>query len=533
MSARQDSPRGLAAGSFSGRVLLVGAVAFAAAATGLLVLTDQEKWLRLGIVAALWAALTGAFLAARYRRQVTDQREAAAERQRIYELELEREIAARREHELTVEAEAKRRAEESSREDITALRSELQNLRQTLEGLLSGDVLVERYALQAEATRMRSLGDDRSLAVRREVKHLPSAKAPRDAETELIGRVHEPHQKPRREQHRPEPRTADSRPPSVPRRPGPPPRPERPTPEPVMPTQTQQPSGPLVHPAEVSDRWFVQDGLAEQQPPAPRRPEQQRSEQPRRQEPRPAEPQPRRAMAPAWETPVPGMPAGTQAEQSDWLAQYNQAQQLQQRQAAEPTYGSRAYVPQPGRQDQPSMRNMPAVGQPSMRNVYADQQAGQQTARDQPSMRNMPAVQNQSSMRDVWAQQPGAQAARSDQPSMRNMPPVQQPSMRNVYADQPGQQTAREPSMRNMPPVQQPSMRTVYAEQPGRPAEPEPETGGGRRRRAEGQPAWQEAMGRQVEERSSGSHTSGRSVSELLASNGLDSSPRRRRRRED
>ena len=133
-----------------------------------------------------------------------------------------------------------------------------------------GDVLVERYALQAEATRMRSLGDDRSLAVRREVKHIPSAQAPREAETDLIGRVHEPHQKPRREQPRQEPRAADSRPPSVPRRPGPPPRPERPTPDPVMPTQQ-----PSVHPAEVSDRWFVQDGLADQQPPAPRRPEQQ------------------------------------------------------------------------------------------------------------------------------------------------------------------------------------------------------------------------------------------------------------------
>jgi hypothetical protein len=60
----------------------------------------------------------------------------------------------------------------------------------------------------------------------------------------------------------------------------------------------------------------------------------------------------------------------------------------------------------------------------------------------------------------------------------------------------------------------------------------EQDTGGGRRRRAEGQPSWQETVGHRADE-SSGSHASGRSVSELLANHGLDSSPRRRRRRED
>ena len=118
MSARRDSADEPEAGSSGGRALLVGAVVFAAAATGLLVLSDQEKWLRLGIVAALWAALVGAFLAAKYRRQLADQRDAAADRQQIYELELEREVAARREYELEVDAEAKRQAEEESRDDI-------------------------------------------------------------------------------------------------------------------------------------------------------------------------------------------------------------------------------------------------------------------------------------------------------------------------------------------------------------------------------------------------------------------------------
>ncbi|HEX6358974.1 DUF6779 domain-containing protein [Actinophytocola sp.] len=348
MNARRDPSDGPEAASLGGRVLLVGAVVFAAAATGLLVLTDEQKWLRLGIVAALWAALSGAFLAARYRRQVTDQRDVVAERQEIYELELEREIAARREYELEVEAKAKRQAEESSREDLAALRAEMQNLRQTLEGLLGGEFLVERYALRAESTRMRSLGEDRSIAVRHDVKHLPAAQPMvvpqviREAETELIERIRDTTQKPPR-------RVADSRPPSAPR------RPDRPTPEPAKPAPTPRPE-PVTrqqpHPAEVSDRWFVPDGLAGAAPPAPRR-----AEPPRRQEPqRPAEtPQPRagtwedgeQEWGPSWEKqPRPGAPVATTAEQADWLAQYNQPPQ-----AAEP--GSRVNVPQ----QEPPRRN--------------------------------------------------------------------------------------------------------------------------------------------------------------------------------
>jgi hypothetical protein len=80
-----------------------------------------------------------------------------------------------------------------------------------------------------------------------------------------------------------------------------------------------------------------------------------------------------------------------------------------------------------------------------------------------------------------------------------------------------------------MHPAQQ-SMRNVYAEEP--PGPREEDAGGGRRRRAEGQPSWQETVGHRAEE-ASGSHASGRSVNELLANHGHDTSPRRRRRRED
>jgi hypothetical protein len=456
MNARRDSSDGPEAGSFGGRALLVGAVVFGAAATGLLVLTDQEKWLRLGIVAALWAALIGAFLAARYRRQLADQREGAAERQEIYELELEREIAARREHELTVEAEAKRKAEEERRDDIAALKAELQNMRETLESLLGGEFLVERYALRAESTRMRSLPEDRALAVRRDVKHLPAASAKnvaappvvREAETELIERVREVHQK---SQRRPEQRAADSRPPSVPRGPERP-RPERPTPEPVQPTA--QPAQRREHPAEVSDRWFVPDGLADAGPQPARR-----SEQPRRKEqPRPADlPPPRRPnpnwedtgeqeWAPSWEKRQEprfpesaaghhdmGAPIGGRAEQTSWLAQYNKPAKQQ----PEPSYGSRAYVGQPSLGDirpvEQSQRNLPPAT-PSIGNMPPADPRKAAT----PSLRNVPPA-------DPTQHPPST-------PSVRDMPPVE-PGQRQSATPSFGSMPPATPSLRNMPPV--------------------------------------------------------------------------------
>ncbi|MBB4907222.1 DUF6779 domain-containing protein [Actinophytocola algeriensis] len=505
MNARRDSSDEPEAGSSGGRVLLAGAVLFALAATGLLVLTDEEKWLRLGIVAALWAALGGAFVAARYRKQVADQREAAAERQKIYELELEREVAARREYELEVAAEAKRQAEEEARDDIAVLRDELQKMRQTLESLLGGEFLVERYALRAESTRMRSLGDDRAIAVPGDIKRLTAARSEqpdivvppvvREAETEMIERIREVHQKPRREPHReqpphrPEPKVAESRPSSGARRPERPARPDRPTPEPVQPAkraepvkpakraepappakrpepaqpaaaarQQEQPTRYVEHPAEVSDRWFIPEGLADSgamptaAPSARRQEQQRRAEQPRRPEPkRPADPPPRRATpgwddgepewGPSWETrreeSPNGAPFGMTAEQTSWLAQYNQPQS-----PGEPTYSSRAYVP--------PVRPEPSESTP------------EQVLTDRPSRRSA--------------------EYRSEEP---------------------------------------PAGRRHRAE----------ESGGGRRRRAEGQPSWQETVGQQEEP--TGSHAAGRSVSELLANHGLDSSPRRRRRRED
>jgi hypothetical protein len=139
--------------------LLIGSCVLAVAAVGTLALAAEDtRLLRLGIVAALWAALLGTFATARMRRDINSSTDRFEELRTVYQLELEREIAARRDHELTVEREIRVQLEERQQADIVALRTELQSLRGTLQSLLGGDVLVERVALR-ESTRLRPLSD--------------------------------------------------------------------------------------------------------------------------------------------------------------------------------------------------------------------------------------------------------------------------------------------------------------------------------------------------------------------------------------
>ncbi|GGU82290.1 hypothetical protein GCM10010178_86000 [Lentzea flava] len=245
-------------------------MALALVAAAVLVLSDSARMLRLAVVAALWAALVGAFLAARYRRQVTERDEEVADLQSVYELELEREVAARREYELEIESETRKRIEEESRADIEALRADLRALRDNLEALLGGDVLVERVALRAESTRLRSLASDAarlaSLPEKRVINAKPAITASVAAEkpserTELIERVaHEAKvQPPRREPARPEPARPD------PTRTSPRPQPAVVRREPVK-AAKQEPARPQPRPGGVAARL---GGAAPPAPPAP------------------------------------------------------------------------------------------------------------------------------------------------------------------------------------------------------------------------------------------------------------------------
>src|SRR5262249_23352244 len=117
-------------------VLMVSTVVMAAAAAAVLAVgTHDARLLRLGVVAALWAALLGAFAAARVRRGARSDAEHADHLRRTYQLELEREVSARREHALRVEQQLHEQAEHSTRREMVELRAELAVMRANLESL--------------------------------------------------------------------------------------------------------------------------------------------------------------------------------------------------------------------------------------------------------------------------------------------------------------------------------------------------------------------------------------------------------------
>ncbi len=535
MTSRAPSPREGRRVPSTARLLLGGALVLGLGATLVLVFSDDARFLKLGIVAALWAALVGAFLAARFRRQVTDKTDNSAELRAIYELELEREIAARREYELELEADAKRKAEEQSSNEIAALRTELGALRETLQGLLGGEVLVERLALQA--TRMRSLGDEapqisRQSQVKRLSPSQSSGSVSREQviipaeQTELMDRVPADRQAPRRpptqrqQPQRPAAREA-----------------QRPQERPV-----RQQSRPLtreerVDPADPGSGWWepvVQPGQTT----------------PPRQD--------------VYQRPLAGDSARSLGEGIDpnwtpsWERQAAAPQQPQQPQQPPqpPVQPGRPPRPPKGQQSQPLPRpeaetrvQAPIPADPPTR-VQPMSPAAAET-RVQPMRPAMSPSASQTRVQPVKPPEnrmPPPAAPRS-QPSAE-MPVPMVPAAAETRV-QPSIQT-RVPESRVVdtplppPPPPADSGGRRRAEETGgrRRAVEEPGTStGGRRRRPDDVPSWQDSMSSARNTGShakpvappppTGSHAEGKSVSELLAAYGNADSPRRRRRRDD
>ncbi|MGW5387782.1 DUF6779 domain-containing protein [Nocardia sp. NPDC003963] len=129
---------------FLGALVLLGLVA-----SVFLVFSDSLEFIRVGLVVALWAAVLGAWAAGRYQAKMRAMRQ-------TYELELEREISARREHEIGVESRVRSDLGADATE-MAALRAELAVLRRQLERLFEGDLPDERPALRASAFRVQEL----------------------------------------------------------------------------------------------------------------------------------------------------------------------------------------------------------------------------------------------------------------------------------------------------------------------------------------------------------------------------------------
>ena len=139
-------------------MIVAGLLALAMVASLLLIFSESVQLLRVAVVVALWAATLGAIAMNKYRRESALDRAKADDLKTVYELQLQREIAARREYELTVEE--KIRADlKLDADEMTALRTELATLRRTLEMLFDGPLPDDGVALEGRAEKLRELSE--------------------------------------------------------------------------------------------------------------------------------------------------------------------------------------------------------------------------------------------------------------------------------------------------------------------------------------------------------------------------------------
>ncbi|MGW9309462.1 DUF6779 domain-containing protein [Saccharomonospora azurea] len=488
-------------------------------ATLALVLTDDLRWIRLAVVAALWAALIGALMAAKYRKQAALNEKSAVKAQKIYELELQKEIAARREHELEIEAETRERVEAEKRDELDALREELRSLRDNLQNLFGGEVLWERVALTAQSTRMRKLGEEQRLVTAGEadIRQALTVDAEADAvdsPTQLIGRVRDRDAEqagseaeepavPRAEQ---QPRRRE---PGAPRtrfvpRPARPPEDGRAAQKPGEPPTRRVPSRPgsaMARASEAANRARAEMSRPHQRPVAG----------------------PNGAAGPAYSPrrPTEGEPRGGAGERG--------------RPAAAPADGRVA-------------RSLDSEGSPSPRQ--------QRPPVDDAPTRTQRAVEARTAVtppvRPGAAEKAGTGYRNPVSPVNPVEPPRRPAEPEPVEAGAEATVAERVELPAPVQPEPNPTLPPEVREtrpSGGRRRRPEPEpeaaptSGGGRRRRDDDEkPAWLDSAASgsrhshaaESEEEPAGSHAEGRSVSELLAAYGASGTrPRRRRRAED
>lgn len=527
MSGVGEDSRGRA----SSRPLFGAGLFLAVGATVALVFTEDMRWLRLGIIAALWAALIGGFIAARYRRQAATSEQTAAQAQEIYELELEREIAARREFELEAQAQARDRAEDDAKEELEALRSEVTALRESLQALFGGEVLWERVALTAQSTRMRSLSEEPRVVTAgdsnggKPAQITAGRKLADIAErpTELIAAIRDLDAEPSPQESGPGANQPEGQQVN---------RSEQPrtrfVPRPSRPVEESRPSQRPVEPATRRVRPVDRGGLMNAREAAARaraeasRPRQQPVERPaaRAEPPRPEQPpaEPRGVRPGNQPKPPPSQPPPSRSTQHA---------PARSRPPAEPTRPAM----DPTHQDSPAagpQRPRPRQPEPEL----PTELTGALDPDSLPTRTKQPVTEPERQGRRA-RHEPAEPRTRITEPTRPEPNPTLPPEIRDLGSRPGGRRRRAEPddeievphvsSGRRHRAEDDPASWRAFGDSTGA-REPVSDTGTGRRRARE---STEEA------DKPSGSHAEGRSVSELLAAHGAGATTPRRRRRAD
>lgn len=157
MTVQPRGARNRRSGRKPGWLLLTALLVLAILASATLVFTTRVELLRLAVILSLWAAVLAAFVSVIYRRQSEADQARARDMKFVYDLQLDREITARREYELNVEAQLRRQLSREIRaqaaDELAGLRAEVAALRSNLEVMLGTDLGV-RPAIAAEPMTM-------------------------------------------------------------------------------------------------------------------------------------------------------------------------------------------------------------------------------------------------------------------------------------------------------------------------------------------------------------------------------------------
>ena len=153
MTVLSRGARNRRGGRRPGWLLLTTLLVLAIVASSALVFTNKVELLKLAVILSLWAAVVAAFVSVIYRRQSDVDAARARDLKLVYDLQLDREISARREYELSVESHLRRELASELRsqaaDEVAALRAELAALRANLEVLFDAD-LGDRPALEGD-----------------------------------------------------------------------------------------------------------------------------------------------------------------------------------------------------------------------------------------------------------------------------------------------------------------------------------------------------------------------------------------------
>jgi len=148
--------------------LAIGFVCAIAASVTIFV-TENAQYLRIAILVALWGFVFAALAAGRRQTEQAVAASTEVELRKSYEMELEREVAARREYELRLEAQLRREVQEDFTSQVAALHEEMIRLRRELSEQWDSELRVERMVMRTQSVRM---GGDR----REPLEHAPSGR---------------------------------------------------------------------------------------------------------------------------------------------------------------------------------------------------------------------------------------------------------------------------------------------------------------------------------------------------------------------